>query len=75
MGVRLPTIRKIAKQIAAGDWRTYLDTAEDEYFEEVMLQAMVIGHVQTELEEWLQRIAVLSPKWITGRYVTASVPD
>ncbi|WP_272037979.1 DNA alkylation repair protein [Paenibacillus sp. JJ-100] len=62
LGVRLPAIRKIAKQIASGDWRTYLDMAEDEYFEEVMLQAMVIGHVQADLEELLTRIATFVPK-------------
>ncbi|MCK6075056.1 DNA alkylation repair protein [Paenibacillus silvae] len=62
MGVRLPAVRKIAKQIAAGDWRTYLDTAKDEYFEEVMLQGMVIGHVQAELDELLTRIAAFVPK-------------
>ncbi|WP_145332602.1 DNA alkylation repair protein [Paenibacillus xylanexedens] len=62
MGVRLPIIRKIAKQIAATDWRTYLDTARDDYFEEVMLQAMVIGHVQADLDELLTRIAAFVPK-------------
>lgn len=62
MGVRLPAVRKIAKQIAAGNWRAYLDTAEDEYFEEVMLQGMVIGHVQAELDELLTRISTFVPK-------------
>ncbi|MDM5276148.1 DNA alkylation repair protein [Paenibacillus silvae] len=62
LGVRLPAVRKIAKQIAVGDWRTYLNTAKDEYFEEVMLQGMVIGHVQAELDELLTRIAAFVPK-------------
>lgn len=60
--MRLPAVRKIAKQIAVGDWRTYLNTAKDEYFEEVMLQGMVIGHVQAELDELLTRIAAFVPK-------------
>ncbi|WP_339256876.1 DNA alkylation repair protein [Paenibacillus sp. FSL R5-0713] len=62
LGVRLPALRKIAKQIAAGDWRTYLETADDEYFEEVMLQAMVIGHVQADLDELLKAIEAFVPK-------------
>ncbi|WP_440111731.1 DNA alkylation repair protein [Paenibacillus sp. QZ-Y1] len=62
LGVRLPALRKIAKQLAVGDWRTYLDTADDEYFEEVMLQAMVIGHVQADLDELLKAIAAFVPK-------------
>ena len=43
LGIRLPVLRKIARQIAAGDWRTYLAEAEDFYFEERMLQGLVIG--------------------------------
>ncbi|MEK3704142.1 DNA alkylation repair protein [Paenibacillus sp. FSL R7-0198] len=62
LGVRLLALRKIAKQLAAGDWRTYLETAEDEYFEEVMLQAMVIGHVQADLDELLKAIETFVPK-------------
>lgn len=62
LGVRLPVLRKIAKQIAVGDWRTYLQTADDEYFEEVMLQAMVIGHVQADLDELLKAIEAFVPK-------------
>lgn len=62
LGVRLPALRKIAKQLASGDWRTYLETAEDEYFEEVMLQAMVIGHVQADLDELLKAIETFVPK-------------
>jgi len=37
IGVRLPLLRKLAKQIVEKDWETYLSTADDEYFEEVML--------------------------------------
>ena len=43
LGIRLPVLRKIARQIAAGDWRTYLAEAEDFYFEERMLQGLGIG--------------------------------
>lgn len=62
LGVRLPELRKIAKKIAKGDWRTYLETAEDEYFEEVMLQGMVIGYVKTDIEEILSYVAAFVPK-------------
>ncbi|SHN78036.1 3-methyladenine DNA glycosylase AlkD [Paenibacillus sp. ov031] len=62
LGVRLPEIRKMAKQIVKEDWRAYLKTADDDYFEEVMLQAMVIGHAQADIEELLQHIAWFVPK-------------
>ena len=40
LGIRLPVLRSIAKEIAAGDWRAYLTEAEDFYFEERMLQGL-----------------------------------
>jgi len=62
LGVRLPALRKIAKTIAAGDWRSYLEQADNEYFEEVMLQGMVIGYVKSDIEELLRYVADFVPK-------------
>jgi 3-methyladenine DNA glycosylase AlkD len=62
LGVRLPILRKMAKKLAAGDWRSYLDQAADDSFEEVMLQGMVIGYIQTTVGEWLERIVRFLPK-------------
>ncbi|MED4531404.1 DNA alkylation repair protein [Metabacillus fastidiosus] len=62
LGVRLPELRKIAKKIAKGDWHTYLETAENKYFEEIMLQGMVIGYVKTNIEEILPYVAAFVPK-------------
>ncbi|MBW7474648.1 DNA alkylation repair protein [Paenibacillus oenotherae] len=62
MGVRLPELRKLAKAIAKKDWRLFLKQAESEYFEEVMLQGMVIGYAQAEIEELLRYTAQFVPK-------------
>ncbi|MED4452342.1 DNA alkylation repair protein [Metabacillus fastidiosus] len=62
LGVRLPELRKIAKKIAKDDWHTYLETAENEYFEEIMLQGMIIGYVKTNIEEILPYVAAFVPK-------------
>ncbi|MFC5652637.1 DNA alkylation repair protein [Paenibacillus solisilvae] len=62
LGVRLPELRKLARTIAKGDWRTYLKQAENEYFEEVMLQGMVIGYVQADIGEILNYVAEFVPK-------------
>lgn len=62
LGVRLPLLRKIAKEIARGDWRAYLEQAEDDYFEEVMLQGMVIGYVKADIEEVLSYVSEFVPK-------------
>ena len=61
LGVRLPQLRKLAGRIAAGDWQRYL-AAEPDYFEEVMLQGMVIGAVKVTPEERLQYMADFIPK-------------
>ncbi|MEK4511426.1 DNA alkylation repair protein [Paenibacillus sp. FSL K6-2524] len=62
LGVRIPLLRSLAKQIVKEDWRTYLEQAEDHYFEEVMLQGIVIGYVRTDIEETLRYVADFVPK-------------
>lgn len=53
LGVKLPELRKLAAEIARGDWRSWLAAAEDNYMEEIMLQGMVIGAARAETEEIL----------------------
>lgn len=62
LGVRLPNLRKLAKEIAKGDWREYLKAANDEYFEEILLQGLVIGYAKAEPEEILSCTARFVPK-------------
>lgn len=62
LGVRIPLLRKLAAEIAHEDWRAYMDGASDAYFEEVMLQGMVIGLAKMELAERLERVAWFVPK-------------
>ena len=62
LGVRLPKLRKLAQQLAKQDWRSYLAEAEDEFFEEVMLQGMVIGYVKADIDEILSAAANFVPK-------------
>ena len=69
LGIRLPVLRSIAKEIAAGDWRAYLAEAEDFYFEERMLQGLVIGYARCEPAE---KLAHAYPRSTTGPSATAS---
>lgn len=62
IGIRLPELRKLAKTIVKGDWRTYLAQADSDYFEEIMLQGMVLGYVKTDIEELLRYVADFIPK-------------
>lgn len=62
LGVRLPHLRELAKEIAKGDWREYLTNPADEYFEEIMLQGLVIGYAKASPEEMLKYVEVFVPK-------------
>lgn len=62
LGVRLPYLRELAKEIAKGEWREYLATAQDEYYEDIMLQGLVIGYVKTSPEEILSYTERFVPK-------------
>lgn len=62
LGVRIPTLRKLAKSVTKGDWRAYLQNATDDTFEEVMLQGMVIGYANADADERLNYIAGFIPK-------------
>lgn len=48
LGVRLPKLREMAKDIAKGDWYSETESAEDAfediYFEETMLRGMIIAY-------------------------------
>ena len=38
LGVRVPALRKLAKEIAKGDWETFLRENDREWYEKDMLQ-------------------------------------
>lgn len=58
LGVRLGDMRRLAKQIAASDWESYLDSAGDYYMEERLLHGMVLGAItpDEEVEIYLNRV-------------------
>jgi len=62
LGVRMPYLRELAKEIVRGDWREYLNGAQDEFYEEVMLQGLVIGYAKASPEEILDRVSRFVPK-------------
>lgn len=69
LGVRLPELRKMARQIAAGargtegDWRVWYAQADDLYFEDRMLLGMVIGYAPfDDVEERLRYMADFVPR-------------
>ena len=74
LGVRLPKLREIAKEIAKGDWRREVEHTEDEYadlyFEETMLRGMIIGYgtakkdvTESEGIQYLEKFIPMIDDW------------
>ena len=62
LGVRLPALRRLAKQLARQYNTQALHLLTDETFEERMLQGMIIGLLQTSDRETLSLIKQFVPK-------------
>lgn len=65
LGIRLPDLRTLAKEIGKADWQSYLEEFEQEeehFFEEIMLYGMVIGYAKMDIEERKERILTFIPK-------------
>lgn len=50
LGVRLPELRKIAKEIAKEDYKGFLEEGPDTYFEYETLKAYVLGYAKDDIE-------------------------
>lgn len=66
LGVKIPLLRKLAGEVAKGDWRALLAEYEREepamlYYEEVMLWGMVVARAKMELPERLERVERFVP--------------
>lgn len=64
LGIRTPLLREISKRIAKSEnWQEYILCEEMKYFEETMLQGMVIGLKKNEkLEEILSLVEKFIPR-------------
>lgn len=62
LGVRLPELRKIAKEIAKTDYKGFLEECPDTYFEYETLQAYVLGYAKDDIETILSYADRFVPK-------------
>ena len=46
LGIRLPKIRHIAKEIFIGDYSSFLKFAQNIYYEEILIKALVIAQIE-----------------------------
>lgn len=61
MGVRIPELRKLAKEIAKDDYRYFLDNNTFETFEAETLQAFVIGYAKDDINVLLGYVKKFIP--------------
>jgi 3-methyladenine DNA glycosylase AlkD len=61
-GVRMPDLRKLAKEIAGGEWQAFFEGGSEEYYEETMLKGMVIGYSKSDLNVKLKYAEMFIPK-------------
>lgn len=62
LGVRLPKLREIAKELAKGDWKDYLENARDDSMEETLLQGMTLGYVKASFADIQPYLDTFVPK-------------
>lgn len=63
IGVRLPLLRKFAKQIVKeNNVKEYLENANSKYFEEIMLQGLVIGYYKSDIQTIIKLCTKFVPK-------------
>lgn len=62
IGIRVPILRNLAKEISKGDFRKFLEENENKYYEETLLEGFVIGYAKMELGERLEYISKFVPK-------------
>ena len=46
LGIRLPKLRKIAKEISKGDYQAFLKVSKNNYYEEVMIKLLVFANIK-----------------------------
>ncbi|WP_428066059.1 DNA alkylation repair protein [Candidatus Proelusimicrobium volucris] len=61
LGVRLPILRRLAAQIAKGDWEDYFLKAPEVYTEHIMLKGFLLGHIK-DIDVLLKYLKLYIPK-------------
>lgn len=63
IGVRIPELRKLAKQIAKENPKEFIENpVKKQYYEEIMLEGFVIGYMKATLEEKLHYLDNFIPE-------------
>lgn len=68
LGIRIPDLRILAKEIARSDWPLYLSNADSFYMEERILQGLVLGYINPSMDvdaylQWVTNFVHLINSW------------
>lgn len=61
IGVRIPTLKQLAKKISKGNYREFLKINDENIFELIMLKALVIANIK-DVEEYKKYFTEFLPK-------------
>ena len=63
LGIRIPKLREFAKNIIKEqNWKEILKNLDDAYFEEIIIQGLVIGYAKANIKEKMPYIKNFVPK-------------
>ena len=76
LGVRIPVLRKMAKQILRQDPVLFLQEVRNESLEEDLLEVLVIGGMKTDFlqqSQWIARVVPKIRNWAVNDTLTSSL--
>ena len=62
LGVRIPILRKIAKNMAKGDWEKIISEIDNKYYEETMVEGLIIGYAKMPISNKINYLKSFVPK-------------
>ena len=75
LGVRIPLLRNLAKKIVKeDDWKGWLEVVSDKYFEEILLQGLVIAYAKDDFKTKIPLIKKFIPKMDSWAITDSFVP-
>lgn len=75
LGIRIPALRNLAKKIVKQeDWKEWLESASDKYFEEILLQGLVIAYDKGDFKTKISLIEKFIPKMDSWAITDSFVP-
>lgn len=67
IGIRIPQLRKLAKKIIKTDYESFLKFSKNNYFEETLIQGLIIANIQDEIlfDKYFKKFIKKIDNWAT----------